>query len=77
MLAVSVGMTSPYVGGNEDGDDVDNDTSVSSTWSFMFIDSVTISGTQQSGSNQNMVGTITKIMYDQLGFGFPMAQNYL
>lgn len=64
-LAVSVGMTSPYVEGNGDGDDVDDDASVSSTWSFMSIDSVTTSGTQQSGSNQNLVGTITKIEYDQ------------
>jgi len=65
-LAVSVGMTSPYVEGNGDGDDVDDDASVSSTWSFMSIDSVTTSGTQQSGSqNPNLVGTITKIEYDQ------------
>lgn len=64
-LAVSVGMTSPYVEGNGDGDDVDDDASVNSTWSFMSIDSVTTSGTQQSGSAQSTVGTITKIEYDQ------------
>merc|ERR1712038_1941922 len=63
-LAVSVGMTSPYVEGGED--DVDDDASVSSTWSFMSIDSVTTSGTQQSNSAQSQsVGTITKIEYDQ------------
>jgi len=63
-LAVSVGMTSPYVEGGED--DVDDDASVSSTWSFMSIDSVTTSGTQQSNSAQSSsVGTITKIEYDQ------------
>jgi len=65
-LAVSVGMTSPYVegGGN---DDVDDDASVSSTWSFMSIDSVTTNGTQQSMASQNTPGqgTITKIEYDQ------------
>jgi len=63
-LAVSVGMTSPYVEGGED--DVDDDASVSSTWSFMSIDSVTTSGTQQSNSGQSQsLGTITKIEYDQ------------
>jgi len=63
-LAVSVGMTSPYVEGGED--DVDDDASVSSTWSFMSIDSVTTSGTQQSNSAQSQsLGTITKIEYDQ------------
>jgi len=65
-LAVSVGMTSPYVEGGVD-DDVDDDASVSSTWSFMSIDSVTTSGTQQSTSNSQHGGggTITKIEYDQ------------
>jgi len=64
-LAVSVGMTSPYVEGGVD--DVDDDASVSSTWSFMSIDSVTTTGTQQSTASLNTQGqgTITKIEYDQ------------
>jgi len=62
-LAVSVGMTSPYVEGN-DGVDDDDDASVSSTWSFMSIDSVTTTGTNQSIQSVGL-GTITKIEYDQ------------
>jgi len=57
-LAVSIGMTSPYA--DSEGEDFDDDASVSSTWSFMSIDSATTSGTGVS----NMAGNITKLEYD-------------
>merc|ERR1712127_645402 len=57
-LAVSIGMTSPYA--DSEGEDFDDDASVSSTWSFMSIDSATTSGTGMS----NMTGNITKLEYD-------------
>jgi len=59
-LAQSVGMPSPYAEPNGSDGDVDDDASVSSTWSFMSIDSVATSGTQNQGQ-----GTITKLEYDQ------------
>merc|ERR1719384_506882 len=55
-------MPSPYADGSNNSDgDVDDDASVSSTWSFMSIDSIGTSNTQ----NTAQVGTITKLEYDQ------------
>lgn len=58
-LAQSIGMPSPY-GDSGSGDDIDDDASVSSTWSFMSIDSQTTSGTGMSST----AGNITKLEYD-------------
>jgi len=60
-MAVSIGMTSPYSesGTSSGGEDVDDDASVSSTWSLMSIDTVATTSTV-FGS-----GTISKIDYDQ------------
>jgi len=60
-MAQSIGLTSPYAdSGASSGDDVDDDASVSSTWSLMSIDTVATSTSAAYGS-----GTIAKIDYDQ------------
>merc|ERR1712165_433728 len=60
-MASSIGLTSPYTeSGASSGDDVDDDASVSSTWSLMSIDTVATSTSSAYGS-----GTIAKIDYDQ------------
>lgn len=60
-MATSIGVKSPYVEtGTSSGDDIDDDASVSSTWSLMSIDTV---ATQSSNSFGG--GTIAKIDYDQ------------
>jgi len=63
-MANSIGVKSPYVdNGTSSGDDVDDDASVSSTWSLMSIDTV---ATSASSSTSNFgAGTIAKIDYDQ------------
>jgi len=62
-MAVSIGMTSPYTesSGTSSGEDVDDDASVSSTWSLMSIDTVATSTSTAAHST----GTISKIDYDQ------------
>ncbi len=60
-MAQSIGLSSPYTeSGTSSGDDVDDDVSVSSTWSLMSIDTVATSTSAAYGS-----GTIAKIDYDQ------------
>ena len=60
-MAASIGVKSPYIdSGNSSGDDIDDDASVSSTWSLMSIDTVATSTSSAYGS-----GTIAKIDYDQ------------
>jgi len=64
-MATSIGLTSPYKEsdiGSGSGDDVDDDASVSSTWSLMSIDTV---ATSMSQSPSFSTGTMTKIDYDQ------------
>lgn len=64
-MATSIGLTSPYKEsdiGSGSGDDVDDDASVSSTWSLMSIDTV---ATSMSQSPSFSSGTMTKIDYDQ------------
>lgn len=58
-LAASIGMTSPYVDSGS-GDDVDDDASVSSTWSLMSIDTVAT----QATSAPNYSSVVSKIDYD-------------
>lgn len=58
-MAQSIGLTSPYVESGTSSD-VDDDASVSSTWSLMSIDTVATSTSATYGS-----GTIAKIDYDQ------------
>lgn len=60
-MASSIGVKSPYVDtGASSGDDIDDDASVSSTWSLMSIDTVATSTSSTYGA-----GTIAKIDYDQ------------
>jgi len=63
-MATSIGLTSPYKESpNSDtgsGEDVDDDASVSSTWSLMSIDTVAT-----NTSTFNAGTTMTKIDYDQ------------
>merc|ERR1712038_377349 len=60
-MATSIGLTSPYTeSGASSGDDVDDDASISSTWSLMSIDTVATSTSAAYGT-----GTIAKIDYDQ------------
>lgn len=64
-MATSIGLTSPYKEndiGSGSGDDVDDDASVSSTWSLMSIDTVATSMSQGPSFSS---GTMTKIDYDQ------------
>lgn len=58
-MATSIGVKSPYVDSGS-GDDIDDDASVSSTWSLMSIDTVATSTSSAYGQ-----GTIAKIDYDQ------------
>ena len=63
-MANSIGVKSPYVdNGTSSGDDIDDDASVSSTWSLMSIDTVATSAS--SSTNNFGAGTIAKIDYDQ------------
>merc|ERR1712165_267846 len=60
-MASSIGLTSPYTEcGTSSGDDVDDDASISSTWSLMSIDTVATTTSAAYGT-----GTIAKIDYDQ------------
>jgi len=60
-MAQSIGLTSPYTEcGTSSGDDVDDDASISSTWSLMSIDTVATTTSAAYGT-----GTIAKIDYDQ------------
>jgi hypothetical protein len=63
-MATSIGGTSPYKESADcgSGDDIDDDASVSSTWSIMSIDTV---GTNVTSSSFNAGITMTKIDYDQ------------
>jgi chromosome segregation ATPase len=60
-MAASVGIKSPYIdSGSGSGDDIDDDASVSSTWSLMSVDTVATSTPSTFVS-----GTIAKVDYDQ------------
>ena len=59
-MASSIGVKSPYTeSGASSGEEVDDDASVSSTWSLMSIDTVATSTSSAYGA-----GTIAKIDYD-------------
>jgi chromosome segregation ATPase len=59
-MASSIGVKSPYTeSGTSSGEEIDDDASVSSTWSLMSIDTVATSTSSAYGS-----GTIAKIDYD-------------